>query len=71
MYAIHAIRILCESQKERGSDELHNFVRRSMDAGKLPQIPDYALDMHTQRGQQMGRDYLHFLEEAAKVAPET
>lgn len=70
MYAIHAVRILCESRKERGSDELHNYVRRSMDAGKLPEIPDYALDMHTQRGQQMGRDYLHFLEEAAKVAPE-
>lgn len=70
MYAIHAVRVLSQSQKERGSDELINWTMRVLDEGNLPQIPDYALDMHTQRGQEMGRDLLHFLTEASKVAPE-
>jgi len=26
--------------------------------------------MHTQRGQQMGRDYRYFMEEASRVIPE-
>src|SRR5205823_7893818 len=71
MYAIHAVRVLCKSDKERGSDELHTWVARAVgQEGKFPQIPDYAIDMHTRRGQEMGRDYAHFLTEAAKVAPE-
>lgn len=71
LYAIHAVRVLCQSQKERGSDELLNWISRMVEEqGMLPQIPDYALDMHTRRGQEMGRDYGHFLNEASKVEPE-
>ncbi|MCA9889238.1 MAG: AAA family ATPase [Anaerolineae bacterium] len=70
LMAFHAVRILCESQKERGSDDLKNWVLHELDHGTVPTIPDYALDMHTRRGQEMGRDLLHFLTEASKVAPE-
>lgn len=70
MYAIHAVRVLSQSKKERGSDDLKNWAMQALDDGKLPEIPDYALDMHTQRGQEMGRDYFHFLTEASKVLPE-
>jgi replication-associated recombination protein RarA len=70
MYAIHAVRVLCHSHKERGSDDLKNWVQCQLENGVLPQIPDYALDMHTRRGQEMGRDHLHFLEEASRVHPE-
>jgi hypothetical protein len=35
----------------------------------LPEIPDFALDMHTRRGQEMGRDYRFFMEEASRVEP--
>ena len=35
--------------------------------GKLPEIPDVALDKHTVRGKAMGRDSFHFLNEASKV----
>lgn len=71
LYAIHAVRVLCQSEKERGSDELLNWIARIADEqGMLPQIPDYALDMHTRRGQEMGRDYSHFLNEASRVEPE-
>lgn len=71
LFAIHAVRYLCQCQKERGSDDLLNWMRRAVESGNtLPTIPDYAIDMHTQRGQAMGRDYRHFLDEASKVAPE-
>jgi replication-associated recombination protein RarA len=71
LFAIHAVRVLCQSHKERGSDELLNWIAQAVDMqGILPEIPDYALDMHTRRGQDMGRDYAHFLKEASKVAPE-
>ena len=71
MFAVHAVRVLCQSEKERGSDWLLSWMDRAMrDDGKLPEIPDYALDMHTRRGQEMGRDYSHFVNEASKVEPE-
>lgn len=71
LFAIHAVRVLCQSQKERGSDDLNNWVNQAVEKqGVLPVIPDYAIDMHTRRGQEMGRDYLHFLTEASKVMPE-
>jgi replication-associated recombination protein RarA len=71
LFAIHAVRVLCQSQKERGSDDLLNWISRAVaDQGVRPEIPDYALDMHTRRGQEMGRDYAHFLHEASRVAPE-
>jgi len=71
LFAIHAVRVLCQSQKERGSDDLNNWVNQAVEKqGVRPAIPDYAIDMHTRRGQEMGRDYLHFLTEASKVMPE-
>lgn len=70
LFAIHAVRVLCQSQKERGSDELLNWISRAVEEQKIrPEIPDYALDMHTRRGQEMGRDYAHFLREASRVEP--
>ncbi len=71
LFAIHAVRVLCQSQKERGSDELLNWIQQAVEqGGQRPQIPDYAIDMHTRRGQEMGRDYQHFLTEASRVHPE-
>ncbi len=72
LFAIHAVRVLSQSQKERGSDDLLGWLRHAVENdGRLPQIPDYAIDMHTRRGQEMGRDYRHFLTEASRVMPET
>lgn len=71
LYAIHAVRFLCRCEKERGSDDLLGWMRNAVERGAaLPTIPDYAIDMHTRRGQEMGRDYAHFLDEASKVHPE-
>lgn len=69
LFAIHAVRVLCQCHKDRSSDELLNWLTRAVERGRRPQIPDYALDMHTRRGQQLGRGLSHFLHEGAQVAP--
>lgn len=70
IYFIHAIRYLCGSEKDRSSDLLKNIVIKSFAMGEVPEIPDVALDKHTVRGQAMGRDSFHFLNEASKVIPQ-
>lgn len=71
LFAIHAVRYLCACEKDRSSDEMTMWIKRAVEAGEvLPEIPDYAIDMHTQRGQEMGRDVRHFIEEAAKIQHE-
>lgn len=71
LYAVHAVRYLCAAQKDRSSDEMINWMIRAVEnEGLRPHIPDYALDMHTHRGQEMGRKVTHFIEEGAKVEPE-
>ena len=71
LFAMHAVRYLCTRQKDRSSDEMTMWIKRAVEASKASlEIPDYAIDMHTQRGQAMGRDIQHFVEEAAKLDPE-
>lgn len=69
LFAIHAIRTLCGSAKTRSNDQLLNLVMREFARGEIPEIPDVALDMHTARGQRMGRGLRHFLTEASRVQP--
>ena len=69
LFAIHAIRTLCGSEKTRSNDMLLNVIMREFERGAYPTIPDVALDMHTRRGQAMGRGLEHFLREAAQVSP--
>lgn len=70
IYFIHAIRYLCACEKDRSSDLLKNIVIKGFAMGEVPEIPDYALDKHTRRGAEMGRDSFHFLNEASKVIPQ-
>ena len=71
LYIVHAVRYLCACQKDRSSDEMLNWIITGVNDGTVkPEIPDYAVDMHTLRGQQMGRGIEHFLNEAARVEPE-
>ena len=70
LFAAHAIRVLASSPKERTTDDMVNWAMRGTALGELqPEIPDVALDMHTLRGQKMGRDYRFFMEEASRVMP--
>ena len=71
LFAVHAVRYLCQAQKDRSSDEMVNWIMQGVSTGALrPTIPDYALDMHTGDGQKMGRGRAHFWAEGAKIAPE-
>jgi replication-associated recombination protein RarA len=71
LYAVHAVRYLCACAKDRSSDEMVNWLMAVVEGGqRLPEVPDYALDMHTARGQKMGRGVRHFLEVGALVSPE-
>lgn len=71
LFAVHAIRLLATSEKERTSDDLANWARHGTALGAVRAvIPDVALDMHTRAGQAKGRDYRFFMEEASKVIPE-
>ncbi|MGL4451043.1 MAG: hypothetical protein ACRCTZ_07640 [Sarcina sp.] len=70
IYFIHAIRYLCACEKDRSSDLLKNIVIKGFAMGEELEIPDVALDKHTVRGAQMGRDSFHFLNEASKVIPQ-
>ncbi|WP_084076889.1 hypothetical protein [Demequina sp. NBRC 110057] len=55
LFATHAIRFLSERTKDRSSDEWANMTMHLMNAHEPPfEIPEYALDVHTRRGQEAG-----------------
>lgn len=70
MFFVHAIRYLCRCQKERSSDNIKNMLVKNFSHGNLFEVPEYAYDMHTAKGRELGRDEKHFLTEASKVIPE-
>lgn len=70
IFFIHAIRILAESEKDRSSDLLKNLIMKGFALGKVPEIPEIALDKHTRKGRANGKDSYHFLHEASKVFPQ-
>jgi replication-associated recombination protein RarA len=71
LFAIQAVRYLCACRKDRSTDEMVNWMKAAVEEqGLRPRIPDYALDMHTARGQELGRDLHHFLTVGAQVSPE-
>ena len=71
LFAVHATRFLCGCQKDRSSDEMVNyFMYATAHEGLRPEIPDYAIDMHTKDGKAAGRGRRHFWEEGAQVSPE-
>ncbi|OUP09525.1 hypothetical protein [Collinsella sp. An2] len=70
MFFVHAIRILCASEKDRSTDFLKNIVIKTAAMGQVPEVPDIALDKHTRRGREMGRDSRQFYEEGCLVFPQ-
>jgi len=71
LFLLHGVKLLAGSTKDRSTDEMANWIMRVVDSGEqLPEVPDVALDMHTRRGRELGRDIHHFLSEGAIVEPE-
>ena len=50
LFFMHAIRFLCSRSKERSTDCLKNITIKKFDRGYKLEIPDYAYDMHTDKG---------------------
>lgn len=66
---VHAVVLLATSPKSRMVDHalIHHFLRHKQN---WREIPDFALDKHTQRGKQLGRGFEHFFAEGAVLANE-
>ena len=58
---------LARAPKSRLVD--HAYVAIMGERPRL-EVPDYALDQHTERGRLMGRGLQHFYDEGAVVAPD-
>ena len=67
---IQAIRYLCRCPKERSSSYYVNLQMLKYDRGHVIDVPDYALDKHTKRGKEMGRDTMYFYTDGDRVFPE-
>lgn len=68
LFLAHATRYLCEQSKDRTTDELCMWALQMLNSGaRLPEIPDYALDVHTRAGQERGRGFTHFLDEGSRI----
>jgi replication-associated recombination protein RarA len=66
----NAIRLMCRSPKSRAGCHFAAAIGlRSMLEDFAPEIPGYALDMHTMKGNAMGRGLDHFGKEGAKLVP--
>jgi len=71
LFAVHAIRFLAERTKDRTSDEWANLAMHLVNASDRPfEIPEYALDVHTRRGQLAGRTVDEFWTDGSIVAGE-
>jgi replication-associated recombination protein RarA len=67
----HAIIALCRAKKSRVADDLACLVSHQREhEGLRREIPDYALDQHTRRGQAQGRGWDHWAEEGCRLSHE-
>ena len=67
LFFFYAIRYLCAQPKERSTDCLKNLVIKKFEQGYVPEVPDYAYDVHTAKGRAKGRDVMHFLDVSSRV----
>jgi len=66
----NAIRMLCRAVKSREGDHFQASIGlRATLEGFVPEVPDFALDMHTIKGKRMGRGLKHFREEGTQLVP--
>ncbi len=68
LFFVHAILVLARARKSREVDNALVVMYEGDRRGALNrEIPDYALDKHTQRGKQMRRGHAHFWDEGARI----
>lgn len=63
-----AVLYLARAYKNREVDEFKNVIeRRKKEENWMPEIPDFALDVHTRRGRGMGKTEEDWWKDGAKV----
>lgn len=68
LFLVQAVRYLATIPKDMTTDEICMWSRHTMNNHlRTPVIPDYALDVHTETGRNMGRGVAHFLEEGTVI----
>jgi replication-associated recombination protein RarA len=70
MVLANAILSMCRAKKSRIGDEFQIVIYGRREQGWKLDIPDYAIDMHTSRGRNMGRRAEHFWTEGVKLENE-
>jgi replication-associated recombination protein RarA len=65
----YAVLEMARSPKSRQADDLVNETLRRMRSERL-EVPDYALDSHTEKGREMGRNSRFFWQEGSKLEDE-
>jgi replication-associated recombination protein RarA len=66
----NAVMALARAKKSRDSDNIQAVVRAKRFNACDLEIPDVALDKHTQRGKRLGRGMHHFLAEGTVLVPD-
>ena len=65
-----AILYLARAPKNREVDEFKNHIEKRKREGWGPEVPDFALDVHTKRGREMGKTEADWLKEGAEIKGE-
>jgi replication-associated recombination protein RarA len=66
----NAIRLMARAQKSREGDHFHVAIGLASELERfVPEIPDWAYDMHTIEGKKKGRGLNHFRQEGALLDP--
>ncbi len=66
----NAIRLMCRAAKSREGDHFQAAIGlRQQLEHVIPQIPEWACDMHTHRGRALGRGLEHFLSDSVELHP--
>lgn len=62
-----AILYLARAPKNREVDEFKNVIEKRKREGWKPEVPDFALDVHTKRGRQMGKTEADWWNNGAQI----
>jgi len=52
---VHAVIVMCRAKKSSEVDDLKTLVQLRVKNGWRPEVPEYAVDVHTARGKKMGK----------------
>lgn len=59
---------MARSKKSRVVDYIGGIILKRKEQGWKPKIPDYAIDEHTEKGRELGKDDNEFFREGSRIA---